>query len=46
VLSLAGDLSDPAAAALSLSTTITPLEGGWARLANSSGTGYGQKIGW
>lgn len=43
VLSLAGA---PASNAIKIKTTITPLEGGWARLESFSGTGYGQRLGW
>jgi hypothetical protein len=46
VLSLAGDPSDPAAAAIKIKTTITPLEGGWARIESFAGRGYGQAVGW
>ncbi len=46
VLSLDGDPSDPASSAIKIKTTITPLEGGWARLERLSGRGYGQTIGW
>ena len=45
-LSLIGDPTDPASKALSIRTTITPLEGGWARIESFSGKGYGQTVGW
>jgi hypothetical protein len=32
--------------AISIRTTLTPLEGGWARLESFSGKGYGQTVGW
>lgn len=46
VLSLAGDPADPAARAIRIRTSITPLAGGWARLEAFAGRGYGQVIGW
>jgi hypothetical protein len=46
VLSLAGDQSDPAARAISARATVTPLEGGWARIEGISLMGYGQALGW
>jgi len=46
VLSLAGDKADPAAKAIKIKATITPLEGGWARVESFSGKGYGQSVGW
>jgi hypothetical protein len=46
VLSLAGDKSDPAAQAIKIKATITPLEGGWARMEAFSGKGYGQAVAW
>jgi hypothetical protein len=46
VLSLAGDPSDPASMPISIRTTITPLEGGWARIESLAGRGYGQTLGW
>jgi hypothetical protein len=46
VLSLAGDQSDPAARTFRVRTTITPLEGGWARLESFSAQGYGQALTW
>lgn len=45
-LSLTGDPSDPAAKAIRIRTTITPLEGSQARLEAFSGKGYGQSLGW
>jgi hypothetical protein len=45
VLSLAADPADPAARSIRISTTVTPLEGGWARLESFLGTGYGQTVG-
>jgi len=46
VLSLTGDRSDAAAKAIKVKATITPLEGGWARLESFSGKGYGQTVAW
>jgi hypothetical protein len=46
VLSLAGYPAGPAARGGGIRTTITPLEGGWARLESFSGRGYGQVVGW
>ena len=46
VLSLTGDPSDPTSKAIAIKTTITPLEGGWARLESFSARGYGQTIAW
>jgi hypothetical protein len=46
LLSLVGDPADPASKAIRIRTTITPLEGGWARLQSFSGKGYGQAVGW
>jgi hypothetical protein len=46
VLSLAGDPSNPAAKAITVKTTITPLEGGQARIESFAGRGYGQTVGW
>jgi hypothetical protein len=46
VLSLSADPGDPAAKAIKIRTTITPMEGGWARLESLSGRGYGQTLGW
>jgi hypothetical protein len=45
-LTLAGAPADPAARAIRIRTTITPLEGGWARLESCSGRGYGQTVNW
>jgi hypothetical protein len=44
VLSLAGDPSDPAAKAIRIKTTITPLVGGAARIESFSGKGYGETV--
>lgn len=38
--------ADPAAKATKIRTTITPLEGGWARIETFSGKGYGQTVSW
>jgi len=46
VLSLAGAASDPSARAIKIKTTLTPLEGGWARLGTFSGKAYGQTLAW
>jgi hypothetical protein len=46
VLSLAGDPADPASRTIWIRTTITPLEGGWARLERLTGDAYGQTLGW
>jgi hypothetical protein len=46
VLTLSASPSDPTAKATTVKTTITPLEGGWARLESFSGRGYGQALGW
>ena len=46
VLALTDDPSDPAAKPITIKTTITPLEGGWARIESFSGKGYGQTVGW
>ncbi len=45
-LTLAGDPANPASKAISIRTTLTPLEGGWATLESFSGKGYGQVVGW
>jgi hypothetical protein len=45
-LSLAGAPTDPAAKAIKIKTTITPIEGGWARLNTFSAKGYGQSLVW
>jgi hypothetical protein len=46
VLTLSGSPSDPASKAIAIKTTVTPLEGGWARLESFAGRGYGQALGW
>ena len=46
VLSLAGASSDPSARAFRIRTTVTPQEGGWARLDGITGEGYGQTLDW
>ncbi len=46
VLTLSASPSDPAAKAITIKATITPLEGGWARLESFSGRGYGQALRW
>jgi len=46
LLALAGDKSDPAAKAIRIKATISPLEGGWARVETFSGKGYGQAVAW
>jgi hypothetical protein len=46
VLTLTGDKTDPAAKAIKIRTTITPLEGGWARIETFSGRAYGQTVAW
>jgi RHS repeat-associated protein len=46
VLTLAGDPADPAAKSIKIRTTITPLEGGWARIEAFSGKGFGQTLAW
>jgi hypothetical protein len=46
VLTLSGSPSDPASKPIAIKTTITPLEGGWARIESFSGRGYGQAVGW
>jgi hypothetical protein len=38
--------ASPAAKAIKIKTTITPLEGGWARLESFSARGYGQTLAW
>ena len=45
-LTLAGDPANPGAKAIAIRTTLTPIEGGWARIESFSGRGYGQVIGW
>ena len=45
-LTLAGDPSDPALKAISIRTTLTPLESVGARIESFSGRGYGQTLGW
>jgi hypothetical protein len=46
ILSLMGSPADPAFRAVKIKATLTPLEGGWARLESGSGRGYGQALGW
>lgn len=46
VLSLAGAPADPAPTTIRIRTTMTPLEGGSARLERLSGRGYGQSLLW
>jgi hypothetical protein len=46
VLSLIGVAGDPAAKAIQIRATVTPLEGGWAGLPALSASGYGQRLGW
>ena len=46
ILNLAADPSDPAAHSIRIRTTMTPLEGDWARLDAFSATGYGQSLRW
>jgi hypothetical protein len=46
MLVLSGDPADPAAQDLRIRTTITPLEGAWARPESLTGKGYGQTVGW
>lgn len=46
VLTLTGERENPAAKAIRIKTTITPLEGGWARIEAFSGKAYGQSVGW
>jgi formylglycine-generating enzyme required for sulfatase activity len=46
ILTLSGSPTHPASRAITIKTTITTLEGGWARLESFSGKGYGQVIGW
>lgn len=46
VLALAGDPADPGAKGIRIKATVTPLEGGWARLERFSGRAYGQTVGW
>jgi hypothetical protein len=45
-LSLAGRPAEVAAKAIQIRATITPLEGGWARIESLSGRGYGQLLNW
>jgi hypothetical protein len=45
-LSLAGIPSDPVSMAIGARTTITPLAGGWARLDDFAGKGFGQTLQW
>jgi hypothetical protein len=42
VLTLTSEKTDPAARAIRIRTTITPLEGGWTRIESFSGKAYGQ----
>ena len=44
LLSLAGAPTDPAAKAIAIRTTVTPMVGGWARLEALLGSGYGQVL--
>jgi RHS repeat-associated protein len=44
VLNLAGAPDDPAATAMGIRTTVTPMVGGWARLDALLGSGYGQVL--
>lgn len=46
VLRLSGAPTDPAAKAIRIKSTVSPLEAGWARLEGSSATGYGQSLSW
>jgi formylglycine-generating enzyme required for sulfatase activity len=46
VLTLSGSPSDPVSKSITIKTTITPLEGGWARIEGFAGRGYGQVVGW
>jgi hypothetical protein len=46
ILSLAGDPANPTAKAIKIKTTITPLEGGWARIERFFAKGYGQTVAW
>ncbi len=46
VLYLAGDPSDRALRAIRIRATVTPVEGGWARLESLSVQGYGQALAW
>jgi hypothetical protein len=45
-LSLKADATDPAAKGIKTKTTITPLEGGWARLETFGGRACGQTVAW
>jgi formylglycine-generating enzyme required for sulfatase activity len=46
VLDLQPGPFDPAARGIRIRTTITSLDGAWARLNGFSGRGYGQTVGW
>jgi hypothetical protein len=46
VLTLAGDPADPSAKTISITTTIRPLEGGWARIESFAARRYGQTVAW
>jgi hypothetical protein len=46
MLTLGGDKADSASQPIHFKTTLTPLEGGWARLEGFAGKGYGQTITW
>lgn len=46
VLRLSGAPADPAAKAVRIRATVTPLEGGWARLDALSLKAYGQRLAW
>jgi hypothetical protein len=46
VLTLTGDKADPAAKATKIRATVTPLEGGWARIGAFTGKGWGQAVAW
>jgi hypothetical protein len=46
ILSLSGAATDPAAQAIGIRATVTPLEGGWAGLAAFSALGYRQTLRW
>jgi hypothetical protein len=46
VLTLMGDPLDPAAKAIRIRTTITPMEGGWAEIESFVGKGWGHAVVW
>jgi Mg-chelatase subunit ChlD len=46
VLRLAGVVATAAGGRIRIETTVTPLEGGWARLDSFRGRGYGQTVAW